>query len=76
MTTKYPCEICCNPVAKNEKAIKCDKCQLQAHIKCNKINVQTYKLLIEDETTLYSNSCYKNLFPFSNLSDNDFHTTI
>ena len=76
MTVKYLCEICCNSVAKNEKPIQCDKCQLQAHIKCNKMNVQTYKVLIEDETTWYCNSCYKDLFPFSNRTDNDFHTTI
>ena len=49
MPTKYPCNICNNPVAKNHKAIQCDKCQLWVHIKCNKINVQTYNLLIEDE---------------------------
>ena len=57
MPTKYPCNICNNPVAKNHKAIQCDKCQLWVHIKCNKINVQTYNLLIEDESTWYCISC-------------------
>ena len=28
MPTKYPCKICCNPVAKNHKAIQGRKCQL------------------------------------------------
>ena len=45
MPTKYPCNIFNNPVAKNHKAIQCDKLQLWVHIKCNKINVQTYNLL-------------------------------
>ena len=76
MPTKYPCKICCNPVAKNHKVIHCDKCQLWVHIKCDKINVYTYNLLKEDETTWYCLSCSKDLFPFSSLTDNDFHTTI
>ena len=76
MPTKYPCNICNNPVAKNHKAIQCDKCQLWVHIKCNKINVQTYKLLIEDETTWYCISCSKDLYPFSSLNDCEFHKTI
>ena len=53
MPTKYPCNICNDLVAENHKAIQCDKCQLWVHIKCSKINVQTYNLLKEDETTWY-----------------------
>ena len=76
MPTKYPCKICWNPVVKNYKAIQCDKCQFWLHIKCNKINVQAYNLLKEDEATWYCISCSKDLFPFSSLTDNDLHTTI
>ena len=76
MNAKFPCRICENPVAKNNKAIQCDKCHLWVHIKCNKINIQTYRLLERDETTWYCISCSKDLFPFSSLNDNDFHTTI
>ena len=76
MSTKYPCQICCNPVAKNHKAIQCDKCQLWDHVKCNKINDQTYNLLKEDERTWYCISCSKDLVPFSSPTDNDFHTII
>ena len=57
MTAKFPCKICENPVAKNHKAIQCDKCHLWVHIKCNKINTQTYRLLERDETTWYCISC-------------------
>ena len=76
MSTKYPCNICNNPVAKNHKAIKYYKCQLWVHIKCNKVNVQTHNLLIEDETTWYCISCSKETYPFSSLNDSEFHKTI
>ena len=76
MPTKYPCNICNNPVAKNHKAIQCDKCQLWVHITCNKINLQRYNLLIEDESTWYCISCSKDLYPFSSLNDSEFHKTI
>ena len=76
MPTKYPCKICCNLVAKNHKAIKSDNSQSWVHIKCNKINVQIYNVLKEDKATWYSISCSKDLFPFSSVIDNSFHTTI
>ena len=43
MPAKFPCKICNNPVAKNHKAVERDNCGLWVHIKCNKINTQTYK---------------------------------
>ena len=76
MPTAFPCGICLNPVAKNHKAVKCDNCDLWIHIKCNKINVQTYNLLINDNTVWYCLTCSKKLFPFSALNDNDLHSTI
>ena len=57
MLTAFPCGICLNPVAKNHKAVKCDNCDLWIHIKCNKINVQTYNLLINDNTVWYCLTC-------------------
>ena len=38
MVIKFPCGISLKPVANNHQAIKCDKCNLWIHIKCNKIN--------------------------------------
>ena len=79
MPAAFPCGICLNPVAKNHKAVKCDNCDLcdcDCHIKCNKINVQTYNLLINDNTIWHCLTCSKNLYPFSALNDNDFHSTI
>ena len=65
-----------NPLAKNHKAVKCDNYDLWIHIKCNKINVQRYDLLINDNTVWYCLTCSKKLFPFSALNDNDLHSTI
>ena len=77
MPAAFPCEICLNPVTKNHKAVKCDKCDnLWIHIKCNKINVQTYNSLIHDNTVWYCLICSKKLYPFSALNDNDFHSII
>ena len=75
MPIKYPCKTCNSPVAKNHKAVQCDKCQLWVHMKCNKINIQTYNMLKKDETACYCISCSKDIFPFSDLNDNEFHTT-
>ena len=73
MPIKYPCKICNNPVTKNHKTIQYDKCRLWVHMKCNKINIQTYNMLKEDKTAWYCISCSKGNFPFSDL--NEFRTT-
>ena len=75
MPIKHPCKICNNPVAKKHKAVQYDKCQLWVHRKYNKINIQTYTMLKEDETTWYCISCSKDVFLFSDLNDNEFHTS-
>ena len=79
---KFPCGICLNPVAKNHtvvknnKAVKCDNCYLWIHIKCNKLTIQIYSLLINDNTAWYCLTCSKKLYHFSALNDNDFHSNI
>ena len=76
MPISFPCKICNKPVAKNHKAIKCDHCHLWVHIKCNKINKQTYNLLMEDNTAWYCINCTKSIFPFSEIDNNELHSTI
>ena len=44
-------------------------------MKCNKINVQTYNMLKEDEIAWFCISCSKDAFPFSDLNENEFYTT-
>ena len=76
MPAKFPCKICNNPVAKNHKAVECDNCGLWVHIKCNKINTQTYKYLQKESCAWYCIPCSSKIFPFSNLNEDDFHKTI
>ena len=76
MPAKFPCKICNNPVAKSHEAVECDNCGLWIHIKCNKINTQTYKYLQKESCAWYYISCSSKIFPFSNLNEDDFHKTI
>ena len=64
MPAAFPCGICLNPVAKNHKAVKYDNCSLWIYINCNKTNVQTYNLLINN-TVWYCLTWSKKLYPFS-----------
>ena len=79
MPTRFPCGICLKPVAKNHKAVKCDYCDLWIHIKCNKMNTQTYNLLLNDNSAWsawYCLTCSKKFILFSTLNENEFHLTI
>ena len=76
MPAKFPCKICDNLVAKNHEAIECGNCGLWVHIKCNKINTQTYKYLQKESCAWYCISCSSKIFPFSNLNEDNFHKTI
>ena len=76
MPTQFPCGMCLKPVAKNQKAVKCNYCDLWIHIKCNKINTHTYSLLLNDNPAWYCLACSKNFIPFSTLIENEFHSTI
>ena len=53
MPVKFPCKTCNNPAAKNHRAVECDNCGLQAHIKCNKINTKNYKYLKKESCVWY-----------------------
>ena len=46
------------------------------HIKCNKINKQTYNILQNDNTMWYCINCSKSLFPFSDSVDQELLHTI
>ena len=43
MILKYPCLVCNKAVAKNHKAVQCDRCDRWVHIACNYLNVYTYR---------------------------------
>ena len=78
MLVKLPCKICKNPVAKNHKAVCCDVCDTWdcVHIKCNKINTQTYNILKKEKASWRYIEYSKDDFPFSKLNEIDFSTTI
>ena len=38
MIVRFPCKICCKPVANSDHAIQCDNCNIWVHVKCNRIN--------------------------------------
>ena len=59
MVIQFPCGICSKAVANNHQAIKCDRCNLWIHIKCNKINKQTYNYLKSDSSNWFCISCTK-----------------
>ena len=46
---KFPCKICSKRMAKNNKAICFDLCDICIHTKCNKINAATCKVLQNEE---------------------------
>ena len=70
-------KICSKAVANNHQAIKCDKCNLRIHIKCNKINKQTYNYLKSDSSHWFCISCTKESLPFSGIEDGEFtHATL
>ena len=71
MVIKFPCGIRLKPVANNHQAIKCDKCNLWIHIKCNKINKQTYTYLQTDTSYWYCMTCTKEFLPFSDTNDEE-----
>ena len=77
MAMKFPCRICLKPVANNHQVIKCDKCNLWIHIKCNKINKQTYTYLQTDTSYWHCMTCTKEFLPFSDTNDEELiQTTI
>ena len=68
---KFPCGICFKPVANNHQEIKYEKCNLCIHIKCNKINKQTYTYLQTGTSYWYCMPCNKGVLPFSDTSDEE-----
>ena len=64
MVIKFPCKICNKTVASNHHAVQCDKCHIWVHIKCNKINLQTYKFLQKSPSAWYCIKCFEDIVAF------------
>ena len=75
MVVKFPCKICNKAVAKNHHVVQCDHYQLLVHIKCNKINLRTYKLLQKSSFAWCCIKCFEDVISFSTVSDNELSQT-
>ena len=75
MVVKFPCKICLKAVANSHHAIQCDNCNIWVHIKCNKINTQTYKFLQKSSAAWYCIKCSEEIYPFSNISNEELFET-
>ena len=73
MVLKFPCKICNKAVANNHHTLQCRNCHLCVHIKCNRINFQTYKHLQNCSCTWYCLKCYEELIPFTTISDKELY---
>ena len=71
MVIKFPCKICNKAVGNNHRAVQCDKCHIWVHIKCNKINLQTYKFLQKSPSTWYCIKCFEDIFPFGTIPNEE-----
>ena len=72
---KFPCKICNKAVANNHHAVQCDKCHIWVQIKCNKINLQTYKFLQKNSSVWYCIKCFEDIVPFGTISNEELFKT-
>ena len=75
MVVKSPCKICNKAVANNHHAVQCDRCHLWVHIKCNRINLQTYKYLQKCSYVWYCPKCFESIIPFTTISNEELYQT-
>ena len=71
------CAFCVKKLRKKCKSLFCEHCERNIHFKCNFPNEKS----VENTSNIvnktdFCNSCFKNIFPFSSLSDNDFFVSV
>ena len=69
---KFPCSICNKQVLSN--AIFCDSCELWVHLRCSSLGYTEFQILSKNEKKWFCQNCYKELFPFHNLDNEEFLT--
>ena len=67
---KFPCRISAKNVHEKDKAVQCDLCEFEIHIKCNKVNYLDYRYLQNCDEYWYSIECCRTIFLFNSLSSN------
>ena len=75
MVIKYPWKICKKVVASNHHAVHCDKSYIWVHIKCNKINLQTYKFFQKSSSAWYCIKCFQDIVSFGTMSNEELFKT-
>ena len=55
--------------------MQCDKYYIWVHIKCNKINLQTYRLLQKSPSAWYCIKCFEDIVPFGTISNEELFKT-
>ena len=73
------CSSCDKNFSKTSKKLYCDHCRKWIHHKCNFNNEHEYKQLSEERDEKYAFICIvclRDIFPFSNLCNNDFFISV
>ena len=60
----------------DENYLECDICMKRYHYKCKKVTLTAYLSIINSNSTyVCSDNCFRSIFPFHDLKDNEFLTT-
>ena len=73
--SKYPCGICSKNVNKEHRSIQCSLCNYHVHIKCNKIDPNSYSTLRNSDKHFICITCIEDTLPFQHLSNPQFIAT-
>ena len=73
--SKFPCGVCAKTIAINHRFIKCCICNYRVHIKCNKTDAKTLKLIEKTLEPQFCIKCKEDSIPFQKISDNQFFAT-
>jgi hypothetical protein len=73
---KLYCSVCLLYVRNNQKGILCDICEVWHHARCVDINQFDYDRLSNSDEHWYCITCLNSIFPFSDLSDEDFALSV
>ena len=73
---KFPCAQCNKNVGKRHRAVCCDICDKWIHIKCNLLNLNDYKRLQNDTSPFFCIKCTSSIFPFGNITNNEFYPLV
>ena len=75
--TANPCPICARNVNDRHRALRCDLCAQQVHIKCNILGPKEYNYHMKNpEAAFHCLKCMEDLIPFSSLNDNQFNIAV